>query len=148
MSMELEVLSDRRLALTAEWQRAIDVERFPLKLDPAVSFDDVRELFPATLGGRQTGFECFHDDADNTMKELGEENFTYRWRFALGFRWLGSSVDELQAAWMAATAYAGATGGVVFDCESGKVLSLQQARDAVGGIVRDAGIDQARRLCW
>jgi hypothetical protein len=106
-------------------------------LDADVRFEDVRGLFPAMLGDKRTGFECFHDDADKTMRDLGEGNFSHRWHFALGFRWLGSSMDELQAAWMAATAYAAATGGVVFDYEEGKILTPQQARETVRSIVRD-----------
>jgi hypothetical protein len=135
--MELEVFSDRRLALTAEWQRAIDAEGFSLRLDAAVELEHVRGVVSAMLGDKRIQFECFHDDADKAMQELGSGHFNRRWRAAIGFRWLGSSIDELQAAWMAATAYAAATGGVVFDCESRKVLTLQQARGAVGGIVRD-----------
>jgi ketopantoate reductase len=71
------------------------------------------------------------------MNDLGAEKFNHRWRFALGFRWLGSRMDELQATWMAAAAYAAATDGVVFDCENGEILTAQQARHAVREIIRD-----------
>lgn len=135
--MELEVFSDRQLISTAEWQHAIDAEGFSLRLDADVRLEHVRGLFPAMLDEKRTGFECFRDDASEAMTDLGEANFGRRWRFALGFRWLGSSMDELQAAWMAATAYAAAADGVVFDCEEGKVLTPQQAREAVRHIVRD-----------
>jgi hypothetical protein len=84
----------------------------------------------------QTGFECYHDNAMETMSFLGKENFDHPWSFALGFRWIGDSA-ELQAAWMAATAYAAATGGIVFDHEEGKVLTPQEAREVVRDIVRD-----------
>ena len=85
----------------------------------------------------ETGFECFHDDASETVKHLGASRFDHSWRFALGLRWRGSSMDELFAAWMAATAYAEATGGVIFDHEEGKVLTPQQARALIAKMVRD-----------
>jgi hypothetical protein len=137
MSMEIEVFSDRSLASTAEWQRAIDIEEFPLRLDADVALDEVKGLFPVKLGDTRIGFECFHDDANEIMNDLGAEKFNHRWRFALGFRWLGSRMDELQATWMAAAAYAAATDGVVFDCENGEILTAQQARHAVREIIRD-----------
>lgn len=37
MSMEIHVLSDRRLPSVAAWQQAIDAEGFDLKLDPDVA---------------------------------------------------------------------------------------------------------------
>ena len=135
--MELEVLSDRCLASTAEWQCAIDLEKFPLQLDAGVHLDKVQGFFPAVLDGKQTGFECFHDDATEIMNDLGAGNFPHAWRFALGFRWLGSKIDELQAAWMAAAAYAAATQGVVFDCEEGQILTPHQAREAIQAILND-----------
>jgi hypothetical protein len=133
--MEIEVFSDRRLTTTAEWQRAIGVERFPLRLDADVKFESSRGFVPAVLGDSKTGFECFHDDAREAMASFGR-HFDRPWRFALGIRWVGSRVDELQAAWMAATAYAAATDGIVFDCEESKALKPQQARDAIHRIKR------------
>jgi hypothetical protein len=137
MSMEIEVFSNRRLASTAEWQRALDAEQFRLRLDADVRLESVNGFFPMLLGGRLTGFECYHDDADAAMKELGQHNFNQRWRFALGLRWLGSNMDELEAAWMAATAYAASTQGVLFDFEQARILSLDEARGLVSQIVTD-----------
>lgn len=99
--------------------------------------DKVRGFFPAILDGKQTGFECFHDDANKIMNGFGAGYFPHAWRFALGFRWLGSRLDELQAAWMAAAAYAVATGGVVLDCEEGQILTPHQAREAIHKILND-----------
>jgi hypothetical protein len=134
--MEMHVLSDRRLGSIAEWQRAIDAEGFPLWLAPDVELTATQGFLPARLERKQTGFECFHDDARKTMSFLGNEKFDHRWANALGFRWTGDAA-EMQAAWMAATAYASATGGVVFDHQEGKVFTPLQAREIVSDIVRD-----------
>jgi hypothetical protein len=140
MSMQIEIFSNRRLATTAEWQSALDVEKFPLRLSADVILESSGGFFPMLLNGKPAGFECYHDDADAMMKELGEHHFNQRWRFALGLRWLGSNLDELEAAWMAATAYAMATDGVLFDFEQGKVLSLDEAR----GLIRQIIVDRPR----
>jgi hypothetical protein len=134
--MEIEVFSDRRLNSIAEWQRAIGIEKFPLRLDADVKFESSRGFIPAMLDGNKTGFECFHDDANEAMSAL-EQHFSHPWQFALGFRWVGSRVDELQAAWMAATAYAAATDGIVFDCEESKALKPQEARDVIHRIKQE-----------
>jgi hypothetical protein len=135
--MELHVLSDRRLALTQDWQRAIDAEGFPLQLEPNVQLASVNGFLPAQLRNEAAGFECFNDDARRTEEFLGDANFDKQWRFALGLRWLGSSTKELQAAWMAAIAYAEATKGILFDHEDGRVLRPDEARIALGNITRE-----------
>jgi len=45
--------------------------------------------------------------------------------------------DELRASFMAATAYARATGGVVFDTESGEVMSPDRAAEVTREIERN-----------
>jgi hypothetical protein len=55
----------------------------------------------------------------------------------LALRWVGSKVDELRAAWMAGTAYAQATDGVIFDDQEGKFRNATEARD----VVRDVELD-------
>src|SRR5947208_11683434 len=122
MSIEMSVLSDRRLASTAEWQRAIDAEGFPLRLDPDCALAEARGFFPAHFGDKLTGFECYHDDAGETMDGYPDIDFGRRWTFAVGFRIIGDFA-ELRAAWMAATAYAHATGGVVFDPQEGRIYN-------------------------
>ena len=41
MAMELYVFSDRRLASIAEWQRAINAERFSLRLLTETPFEEL-----------------------------------------------------------------------------------------------------------
>lgn len=45
MSMELFVLSDRRLASIAEGQRAINAESFPLRLSPETPFEELDGIY-------------------------------------------------------------------------------------------------------
>jgi hypothetical protein len=137
MSMGLHVLSDQRLNNSAEWQHAMNLASYPVQLSDGFQFASINGFAPVALNGTQTGFECFHDDVSKAMDFLGRENFGYQWKYALAFRWRGTSLDELQAAWMAATAYAAATGGIVFDHEAGKVLTLREARAAVDQIIRN-----------
>ncbi len=131
MSMEIHVLSDKRLPSIAEWQQAIDSEGFKLKLDPEVQFDAVKGFLPALLHDKQSGFECYHDDARELMEtyaHVPDLKSGHPWKHALGFRW-GSLAHEGVAVFMAATAYAHATGGVVFEPEEGKIMTLTESRE-------------------
>jgi hypothetical protein len=136
MSMELHILSDRQLNSVAEWQRAIDAQGFPLRLASDVLFATASGLLPATLENNKTGFECYHDDAMKTMRFLGVSNFSHFWKYAPGLRW-GADFSTLEAAWMAATAYAAATAGIIFDHEEGRVFTPQQGRELVAKFVSD-----------
>jgi hypothetical protein len=135
MSIEISVLSDRQLASTAEWQQAIEAEGFPLRLDPTVKLDEARGFFPAHFGEKLTGFECYHDDATEMIETYADIDFGHRWAHALGLR-IGGDHDELRASFMAATAYARATGGVVWDGESGEVMSPDRAAEVTREIDR------------
>src|SRR5262245_41597617 len=105
MSIEMSVLSDRRLASTGEWQEAIDAEGFRLRLDPECALAETRGFFPAQFGDKPTGFECFHDDAAEMMNDYPDIDFGRPWGHALGLRIMGD-FNELRAAFIAATAYA------------------------------------------
>lgn len=58
MSMELRLLSDRRLSTIGEWRNAITAEAFPLQLSDETSLDAVNGFLPSHLRGKFTGFEC------------------------------------------------------------------------------------------
>ena len=142
MSTELHVLSDRRLNSVTEWQRAIDAEGYQLRLAADVSLATASGMLPVTLEGKQTGFECYHDDAMETMRFLGVSNFTHFWNYALGLR-LGGDFSALEAAWMAATAYAAATGGIIFDHEEGKVFTVLQGRELIAKFINNRPLIKA-----
>jgi len=120
MSMELYVLSDRKLASIAEWQAAIDRDGFRLKLDEAAEFKALDGYLPAHYGTALAGFEVNHWDAQALKRDDPENgDFIKDEAHILAFRW-GGSEHELFGVFAAASAYARATGGWVFDCESGE----------------------------
>lgn len=134
MSIEMSVLSDRALASTEEWQHALDAEGFALRLDPGVVLSEASGFFPARLNDKETGFECYHDDAAELIEAYPDIDFGRRWTHALGFR-VGADLTELYAASMAAAAYARATGGILWDGESGEAMSPDRAAQ----VARDIG---------
>lgn len=146
MPMQLSVLSDSRISSIAEWQKAIDAEGFPLWLSDA---DPSRNL-AAQLGDEETSIEYGVYDFLELKEAYKHVSFGHDWTYAITFTWSSDFAEEI-AAWMAATAYARATNGVVFDGQEGRILtpeeSLKIARDteqrrpAMEAIVRDY-IDQ------
>jgi hypothetical protein len=134
MSMEVHILSNVRLASIAEWQNAVDSEGFDLKLDPEVQFHTASGFLPALLHGKQSGFECYHDDIREFVETYSDIPYFKSgpdWRYVLSFRW-GSRAHEGVSVFMAATAYAKATGGVVYEPQEGRTLTLDEARHLVG----------------
>lgn len=137
MSMELLIFSDFQLKSIAEWQAAIDAEGYPLRLLDDISFANLRGFLPAQLRGKATGFECYHDNASELIREHPDITFDHLWKCALGLRWVGSKLEELRAAWMAATAYAKATDGMIFDDQEAKFRNAIEARQVVCDVERD-----------
>jgi hypothetical protein len=129
MAMELFILSDRRLASMAEWQRAINAEGFELHLDDSRAFEALRGFLPARLAGKQTGFECDHWDPSDVMDGDPIVDYGHRWKYALAFRWSGTDLAACPAAYMAGAAYARATSGAVLDCEENRILTPQQTAE-------------------
>jgi hypothetical protein len=136
MAMELFVLSDRQLLSVTEWQAAIDGEGYPLLLDGNKSIETLKGFLPARLRDIKTGFECNPWPADEFMREMPSVNFGHAWKYVLAFRW-GGNLSQVPAVWMAATAYANATDGVVFDEEAGLMRSPADARTVVEQIKRE-----------
>jgi hypothetical protein len=129
MAMEFWVLSDQQLNSIAEWQSAIDAEDFPLRLSDDKPFENLNGFLPAHLRGEPTGFECSHWPAGEFMRDMTKIDFGRDWRYVLAFRWRGD-FNELRAAWIAGSAYAHATAGIVFDDQEGKVRTAAEALKA------------------
>jgi hypothetical protein len=124
MSMEVFVLSDRRLGSIAEWQGAVDAAGLALTLPADVRIEELHGFLPIRAGDVETGFECARDAAEVT-RFYGTIDFGREWQHALAFNWQG--FEEGAAACMAAAAYARAADGVVFDPQESIVLSPQRA---------------------
>jgi hypothetical protein len=146
MSMELWVLSDKQLNSIAEWQAAIAAEGYSLDLEKGASFEKLNGFLPCRLRGELTGFECYHDDAAALMRTNVDFNFGHAWKYALGFRWLGSKQNETLAAWMAGTAYARATAGIVVNDQDVRLRTASQSAEVVRDIESPSPVyEEARR---
>ena len=129
MSMEIYVLSDRRLESIAAWQKALDQSGFQLRLSTETPLAELGGALPVVLEKLQTAFECDHWSAAELMAETPKVDFGHAWTCALAFRW-GGDVYAGASAYAAAAAYAAATGGVVLDCQEAKLISAERAADA------------------
>jgi hypothetical protein len=136
MSMEICVLSDVRLSSVDEWQKAIDGEGFPLRLSYDKPLTQAGGFLPAYLNDKLTGFECRQRELADITSTYPEIKFGRVWKCVLAFIW-GGDFNEMQAAWMAATAYARVTGGIIFDEEQGQLYDAAQAAQTVHEIVRE-----------
>jgi hypothetical protein len=129
MSMEICVFSDRILGSIAEWQQAIDAEGLPLRLSDDVPLSEVDGILLGQLRDQPTDFEFHPRDARETMEDYGPAKFDREWKYAFAFIWGGLNLNNSSGSWMAATAYARATSGVIYDEEEGKLFSPAMALD-------------------
>jgi hypothetical protein len=128
MAMELYVFSNHQLTSMGGWQQAIDANRFPVGLPTRFPFDWENRVLPAEFRGRPTAFESKLYHASEHMAESPHIDFGRRWKHALVLRW-GSDPYAGAAAYLTGSAYAKATGGVLLDCEEGKIISAQRAAE-------------------
>jgi hypothetical protein len=126
MSIEIYVLSDTQLNSIAEWQDAIDAEEFPLHLANDVPLDGRGGSLVAHLRDGATCIEYRVEDFDRLKECYKKINFGRDWKYLLAIPWI-HGFDGLTAAWMAATAYARATSGVVFDPQESKLFDPAEA---------------------
>lgn len=130
MSMEICILSDIQLKSISEWQQAVDLEGFPLRLCYEKPFAELRGFVPSILRDKQTGFECYHVDPRELIETYDDIQFGREWKYAIELVW-GGNFAEMQAACMAAAAYARATSGIVFDPQASQLLTASQAVEMV-----------------
>jgi hypothetical protein len=130
MSLEICVFSDANLDSMFDWQKAVDAEGFALRLSDDEPFADVNGFLLASLRNKQTGFECYHVAPLEMIETYENIQFGRQWKHALVLVW-GGDFTAMQTAWMAATAYARATSGIIFDPQAGELLSAAQALEIV-----------------
>lgn len=140
--MEIFALSDRRLNSIAEWQRAIDGEGFPFppRLSADVLVGQLSGFLPARYDGVLSGFECDHWSPRSIADDYPGAFSRHSWKYAMAFRF-GIRPGELECAWMAATAYARATNGQIFDTEEARMFQPDEA----AGLVRKIEGNRALR---
>lgn len=120
--MQICVLTDARLTSIAEWQKSIDAEGFPLRLsDPQPD----RNLV-ARLRDEETSIEYGIYDFSELEDTYQHLNFGHDWKYVVAFTW-SSDFAEGMAVWMAATAYARATNGVIFDEQEGRLFTPEES---------------------
>jgi hypothetical protein len=119
------VLSDRRLASLAEWQRAIDSRGMRLSLSTGTPIDRLSGYLPVRSREVATGFECSHCNAEEIIALYQDIKFARAWSSAIAFNW--HDFGEGLAAYQAAAAYAKAVDGVVFDPQESLIMSPEQA---------------------
>lgn len=71
------------------------------------------------------------------MNAYPKVKFCHHWKYAVAFPFI-REFAELTAAWIAAAAYARATGGIVFDEQAGRVFSQDELAKETQKIERDA----------
>ena len=137
MSMELFVLSNEKLGSFAAWQAAIDREGFALRLSGEGDLAAQSGYLPAHYGTELAGFEVDHWDAQ-AMKRDDPDYFTFVKDEAhiLAFRW-GGDFHELFGVFAAASAYARAVGGSLFDPETGEALTADAAAELARKFEKD-----------
>ncbi|MFC0240143.1 hypothetical protein [Rhodopseudomonas telluris] len=135
MSIEIYVFSDQQLTTIDDWQQAIDRRGAPLRLSADRPFAELSGGLPAVLRDRPTAFECDHFDAGEIMDETDYVVFDHRWRYVLAFRW-GADLVAGEAAYLAAAAYAAATGGCILDGQEGALISPERATDIAAELER------------
>jgi hypothetical protein len=128
MSLELYILSPRRLRSIQEWQGAVDKYSFPLRFQPDTDFDKTSGFLPLRLRDRRSGFECDHWSIDDIRDTCGVP-IDPRFKHVLAFRW-GGNCDELISVTQASAAYSVATDGLIFDCQEGDFVSNEKSIEA------------------
>jgi hypothetical protein len=91
---------------------------------------DIDGFLPSTLGDRRAGFECYDVDSKEMIDTYKHIQFGHEWKHALVLLW-GGDFAEMQSAWMAATAYARATSGIIFDPQASQLFSASEALEIV-----------------
>lgn len=122
MSVDLMVFLKReKLPTRGRWQKAIDAEGLGLSLDEVDTFSHTG-FWPAKLNGKDSGFEYLFGNSEPQDTDDDPEELTrvIDDRDCAATFTIHGSLDELQAASIAAAALAKISDGVFVDPQSGE----------------------------
>jgi hypothetical protein len=146
MSVELVVyLAADQMPSCDRWQKAMDADRIPVQMDP---FDTLEHsgFLPVKLNGASCGFEYSIGDIDQVeLRSIGTPIGNRDCR--VSFTW-GSSVEDGQAAALAAGVLSKITDGILVDLQSGLAYAGSEAVTAMQREIcseRDFKMHQANR---
>jgi hypothetical protein len=136
MSTAIFVLTDSLIGSITEWQRALDADGLPLRLPAEASLDE-SDTWIAQLRGKRTSFQYWITEPRDVISAYPMVQFGHDWKYAIAFPYI-RDFAELTASWMAAAAYARATGGIVFDESVRKIINPNELVEETQKIERDA----------
>jgi hypothetical protein len=142
MSMELYILSERRVASITEWQHSIDATGFAVRLSTDRSFAALQGALPVLMNGTLSQFECDHRDVEEFKQTYPEVQFARAWKCALAMCW-GADLDAAFCAYVAGIGYARATDGAIFDSQEGAVVTVERAIKTANELAQSKPIMEA-----
>lgn len=128
MSMELFVVSKAQLTSIEAWQATIEADGFPLQLAVDRPLEALSGALPAQWRGARCAFECDYFDLEELRQDIPGLDPQRQWSCVLAIRF-GGDPGAAMAAYLAASSYARATGGVVFDDQQGEIVSPERAAE-------------------
>jgi len=91
-----------------------------------LSDPDPNRNLAAQLGDQETSIEYGVYGFLELKETYKHVSFGQDWTYAITFTWSSDFAEEI-ASWMAATAYARATNGIIFDEQEGKLFTADQS---------------------
>jgi hypothetical protein len=127
MAMETHVFFRGKLPSKAALTRALKELGFPLAIKPATgSLEQQAGFMPMTLWHEETGAEFDAYNGEDALSDFGTLRLASRFDRRASFRW-GGDAHECAAGTCGAAALAKLVGGVVFDEQENRLLSIDDA---------------------
>jgi hypothetical protein len=127
MAMETHVFFRGKLPSKAALTRALKELGFPLAVKPATgSLEQQSGFMPMTLWSEETGAEFDAYNGDDALADFTDVGADPRFDRRASFRW-GGDAHECAAGTCGAAALAKLVGGVVFDEQENRLLSVDDA---------------------
>lgn len=136
MPTEHLVLTRSPLLSLAQWQAALDAERYPLRLVSIEGSTDSAGTVRAELSGGVTAFTIRRLAPSEVIGAQHQREVTTVWHHAIGFRDVGTGHSAF-AATLAACAYAPRAWGVLYDPddEDGFITDVERLRAGLRDLI-------------